>query len=132
MQESDIGRSSACAGRSNGRQIASGAMNLGSLYAQAWTPSPAARDIINMQKKQIIRIVTCSTAALIIPILGQLFVDRWNWGPGEFIFAWVFFNILGFTYTFVTNKIAHRGGKIAAGIIVVAIFAFIWIMLATG
>jgi hypothetical protein len=85
-----------------------------------------------MQKKQIIKIFTWSTVALIIPILGQLFVDGWNWGPGDFVFAWVFFNLLGLSYTFVTNKITHREGKIVAGIIVVAIFAFVWIMLATG
>ncbi|MDB5254160.1 MAG: hypothetical protein JWL80_226 [Parcubacteria group bacterium] len=85
-----------------------------------------------MKRKQVIRIVTWSTAALVIPILGQLLVSGWNWGPGDFVFAWVFFNILGLTYTFVTNKIVHRGSKIAAGILVIAIFAFIWIMLATG
>lgn len=85
-----------------------------------------------MQKKQILSVVTWSTAALIIPILGQIFVDGWNWGPGEFIFAWVFFNILGITYTFVTNKITHPGGKIVMGIVVVAIFVFIWVKLATG
>ncbi|MBX4189417.1 hypothetical protein KW785_02375 [Candidatus Parcubacteria bacterium] len=85
-----------------------------------------------MQKEQVIRIVACSTAALIIPILGQLFVNGWNWGPGDFIFAWVFFNILGLTYTFVTSKVAHPRGKIAAGILVVAVFVFIWVGLATG
>jgi hypothetical protein len=85
-----------------------------------------------MKKKQAITIVSWSTIALIIPILGQLFVDGWNWGPGDFVFAWAFFNILGFTATFVTNKITHRGTRIAAGIIVVAIFAIIWVMLATG
>jgi hypothetical protein len=85
-----------------------------------------------MQKKQVINVVTWSTVALIAPVLGQLFVNGWNWGLGEFIFAWVFFNVLGLTYTFVTNKITHRGGKIVAGMIVVAVFAFIWIRLATG
>ncbi len=85
-----------------------------------------------MKRKQAIRIISWSTAALLIPILGQLFVDGWNWGPGDFVFAWVFFNILGFSNTFVRNKITSRGGKIIAGTIVVAIFAFIWIVLATG
>ena len=85
-----------------------------------------------MERKQIITIVKWSTLALIIPLLGQLFVDGWNWGVGDFIFAWVFFNVLGITYTFVTNKITHRGGRIIAGAIVVAIFVFIWITLATG
>jgi hypothetical protein len=85
-----------------------------------------------MQKKQAIKIVTWSTAALIIPILGQLFVNGWNWSLGDFIFAWVFFNILGVTYTLVTNKITSPRSKIAAGIFVIAIFAFVWIGLATG
>ncbi|MDO8603923.1 MAG: hypothetical protein Q7K40_00720 [bacterium] len=85
-----------------------------------------------MEKEQIIRIVGWSTVVLVIPILGQLFVDGWNWGVGDFVFAWVFFNVLGITYTFVNNKITHRGGRIAASIIVVAIFVFVWVLLATG
>lgn len=85
-----------------------------------------------MQKKQIIRVVSWSTVALIIPILGQLFVDGWNWDAGDFAFAWVFFNLLGLTYVFVTNKITHRGGRIAAGVGVVIAFASVWVMFATG
>lgn len=85
-----------------------------------------------MQKKQIIKIATWSTITLIIPVLGQLFVNGWNWGLGEFVFAWVFFNILGLTYVFVTNRISDRGLRIMAGMAVVLFFAFIWGMLATG
>lgn len=85
-----------------------------------------------MQKKQIIKIVIRSTIALFIPILGQLFVNGWNWGLGEFVFAWIFFNILGLTYTFATNKITSRRGKIVVGALVIAAFAFVWVTLATG
>ncbi len=85
-----------------------------------------------MTKEQIKKVIKWSTLALIVPIFGQLFVDGWDWGLGEFVFAWVFFNILGFTYTFVTNKINNRVLKIVVGVIVVLIFAFIWGMLATG
>ena len=85
-----------------------------------------------MKKKQVVRIITWSTAALFIPVLGQLFVDGWNWGINDFAFAWVFFNLLGLTYVFVTNKIKRRGMRLAAGAAVVAVFAFIWGMLATG
>lgn len=85
-----------------------------------------------MQKKQVIRIITWSTVAIIIPIFGQLFVNGWNWGIGDFIFAWAFFNILGFIYIFVTNKVVNPTAKIVAGVIVTAIFVFIWIMLATS
>lgn len=85
-----------------------------------------------MNKKQFRSILICSTVALSIPILGQLFVDGWNWGVGEFVFAWIFFIALGSTYTFVINKITHRVWKLIAGIVVVAFFAFVWGMLATG
>ncbi|MFA6050072.1 MAG: hypothetical protein WC761_02640 [Candidatus Paceibacterota bacterium] len=85
-----------------------------------------------MKRKQVIKVVTWSTIALVVPVFGQLFVEGWNWGPGDFAFAWVFFNLLGITYTFVTDKIGSRGGKVVAGIIVVAIFTFVWVMLATG
>ncbi len=85
-----------------------------------------------MQKKQLTRILSRSTIALVIPVLGQLFVNGWNWGVRDFIFAWVFFTILGVTFTFATNKITHRGWKVTAGILVAALFAFIWIRLATG
>lgn len=85
-----------------------------------------------MQRKQVMRIVFWSTAVLIIPLMGQLFVHGWNWMWNDFLFAWVFFNLLGFTYVFVTHNVSHRGGKIATGILVIAIFAFVWIRLATG
>lgn len=85
-----------------------------------------------MKKEQFIRIVSWSTVALIIPILGQLFVDGWNWGLGDFAFAWIFFNLLGITYTFVTNKFIHRKGKIMSGVVVIIVFVFVWVMLATG
>ncbi|MDB5266570.1 MAG: hypothetical protein JWN89_385 [Parcubacteria group bacterium] len=85
-----------------------------------------------MQKRTIINIVRWATAALLIPFFGNMYVSGWNWGPGDFIFAWVFFVLLGLTYTFVTARIARPNYRIAAGILVVAAFACLWILLATG
>ncbi len=85
-----------------------------------------------MKRKQIRTILTRSTIALVVPLCGQLFVDGWNWGWGEFLFAWVFFNLLGFATTFVMNSIPNRRVRIVAGISVVLVFAYIWARLATG
>lgn len=85
-----------------------------------------------MNKKQVIRVVSWATAALVIPIIGQLFVEGWNWGLGDFAFAWGFFNLLGFTYILVTNKISNHRVRIVAGLVVIAAFTFVWIRLATG
>ncbi len=85
-----------------------------------------------MQKSNIINSVYGATIALFIPFIGNIFVNGWNWGLGDFIFAWVFFIVLGLTYTYVTHKIVHRIGKVVAGIVVVLCFAAVWVMLATG
>mgnify|MGYP007071594720 CR=1 FL=1 len=85
-----------------------------------------------MKKTQIVTILIRATLALIIPLSGELFVDGWNWGLGEFVFAWVFFILLGLATTFVMNTIPHRKGRLAAGICVVLVFAYIWVRLATG
>lgn len=85
-----------------------------------------------MRKEQVIKIIKWSTIALIVPILGKLLVDGWDWGVIDFFFAWVFFNVLGFTYTWVTGNFNHRTTKITMGILVVAVFAFVWVKLATG
>lgn len=85
-----------------------------------------------MQKKQCINIIIWSTIALIVPVFGQLFVNGWNWGLGEFLFAWVFFNIFGFTYTIVTNKFVSSRSKLIAATIIVILFVLIWVRLATG
>ncbi len=85
-----------------------------------------------MKKEQKIKIIKWSTVALLVPILGQFFVEGWNWGPGDFVFAWVFFNLLGFTYVFVRNKISHPTIKILSGVGVILVFVSIWVLLATG
>jgi hypothetical protein len=85
-----------------------------------------------MQKRTIINIMLGAAVALLIPLFGNVYVNGWNWTWHDFVFAWVFFVILGLTYKFVTGKIAHRPQRIAAGAAVVAVFAFVWIRLATG
>jgi hypothetical protein len=85
-----------------------------------------------MQKKNIINSITGATVALIVPMLGNKFVDGWNWSWHDFVFAWVFFVVLGLTYSFVTGKIVDRTRRIIAGIAVIGVFATVWVILATG
>jgi hypothetical protein len=85
-----------------------------------------------MKRKDIIRIVLISLGLLIIPLIGQLTVDGWSWGWNDFLFAWVFFTIVGITYKFFTRNTTTRNHKLAVGAGVAIFFGFIWGMLATG
>lgn len=85
-----------------------------------------------MTRSYIKKTMGWALAALIIPLLGNTFVDGWNWSWHDFVFAWVFFTIMGLSVKFVTSNITRRGYRIAVGIVVVLAFAAVWVMLATG
>ena len=71
-----------------------------------------------------------AAVALIIPLLGNQFVEGWNWGWNEFVFAWVFWVIMGTTILFLTRRFTKH--RVIIGTIVFLAFASIWVMLATG
>ncbi|MBX4181692.1 hypothetical protein KW807_02400 [Candidatus Parcubacteria bacterium] len=81
------------------------------------------------------KIMLWSAVALIIPLLGNRFVDGWNWTWHDFLFAWVFFVVMASSVKCTMMKIAHTSYakyRVAIGVIVFLIFAAIWVMLATG
>lgn len=81
-------------------------------------------------KHSILKIMGWAAVALIIPLLGNQFVDGWNWGWNDFVFAWVFWVVMATTILFVTRKVNKY--PLLVGIVVFLVFAAIWVMLATG
>lgn len=73
-----------------------------------------------------------SAIALIVPFLGNQFVEGWNWGVGEFVFAWVFWVVMSVAILFATRLVSNTKYRIAIGIVIFLLFAFVWGMLATG
>ena len=63
---------------------------------------------------------------LLIPVLGNHFVDGWNWNLGGFVVAGIFLFGTSLTYELVTRKadtIAHRA---AVGIALAAALLLVW------
>lgn len=71
-----------------------------------------------------------ATVALIIPLLGNQFVEGWNWNWNEFVFAWVFWVVMATTILFVTRRVAKY--QVVIGTVVFLAFVAIWVVLATG
>ena len=81
-------------------------------------------------KNSVLKIMGWAAVALIIPLLGNQFVEGWNWNWNEFVFAWVFWVVMVTTILFVARRfIKHR---VVIGTVVFLIFVAIWVMLATG
>jgi hypothetical protein len=81
-------------------------------------------------KTVILKIMGWAAVALIIPVLGNTFVDDWNWDWHDFLFAWVFWVVMGTAIFLVTRHfVTYR--RLAGGIVFLG-FAALWAMLATG
>ncbi len=83
-------------------------------------------------KKPIVKIMLWSAAALIIPLLGNTFVDGWNWTWHDFLFAWTFFVVMSLSIRLATQRIVKPAYRFILGTAVFLIFALIWVILATG
>ena len=84
------------------------------------------------KSKSIILVFLIATLLLIIPLLGNNFVNGWNWTLGDFIFAWIMFAFFGLAYVLVSRKMNNPAYKTAVGIAVITSFLLIWINAAVG
>ncbi len=81
--------------------------------------------------KNILRIAIIVVIILLIPLLGNSFVDGWNWSGGDFVFAFIVLFCTGLAIDFSARKIEKpvvRVGVIA--LIVLALLVF-WVEMAT-
>jgi len=81
-------------------------------------------------KNTIIKTMSGAAIALIVPLLGNQFVEGWNWSWHDFIFAWVFWVVMALSIIFMVRKFSRY--KLLVGTVVFFGFAAIWAMLATG
>lgn len=81
-------------------------------------------------KTSILKIMKWAAIALIIPLLGNIFVDGWNWAWHEFVFAWAFWVVMATTIFLTMRRFPKY--RIAIGVVIFLFFALIWVMLATG
>jgi hypothetical protein len=80
-----------------------------------------------MKKKDWLIVVLAPFPVLLIALMGNMFVEGWNWNPGSFVFAWVV--IAGATLVYkllATSKAANLTYRLAAGLAVLAGFLVFW------
>lgn len=63
---------------------------------------------------------------LLIPVLGNQFVDGWNWPPRAFVLAGALVFATALTYQLVTRNMDTIAYRAAAGIALVAAFVLVW------
>lgn len=85
-----------------------------------------------MQNKYMVRLAIVTGCLLLIPIFGNLYVEGWNWGPFDFVFAGSLVFGTGMAYQFVAQKSGVTSYRLAVGVALVTAFLLLWINAAVG
>lgn len=86
---------------------------------------------LSMGLKTLVRPALITLIILLIPTLGNHFVEGWNWSAGDFLGAGTFIFGTGLAYELLSRKgnAAFRGG---VGVMVVTALLLLWVTLAVG
>jgi hypothetical protein len=80
-----------------------------------------------MKTKDLLIVALVPFLVLLIPLVGNMTVEGWNWKWHDFIFAWVVFAVTTFVYRLLaTRKPANLAYKLGAGLAVAAGFLIFW------
>ncbi len=80
-----------------------------------------------MKTKHILRVLIIVALLLLIPVLGNRYVDGWNWTLFDFIWAAVVLSSAGLAFEFVTSRSGALMYKVAGGLAVITALVLVWI-----
>lgn len=84
-----------------------------------------------MKRKDYLIVALAPLAGLLIPLVGNLTVEGWNWTWTDFVAAWAVFTVTTFLFRLLASrKFATLAYRIAAGLAVAAGFLITWITMA--
>lgn len=86
----------------------------------------------DLNKNIILKVGKRSFILLLIPLVMSFFVEGFNWGFFDFVFAFSMFFIFQMIYQIFAIKLKSKSAKIILSAIILSIFLIIWITLATG
>ncbi|HLA03622.1 MAG TPA: hypothetical protein VJ065_00120 [Patescibacteria group bacterium] len=76
--------------------------------------------------KNIVRIAIVVGLILLVPLLGNQFIDGWNWTLGDFIVIGVLLFGTGFAIDFAARNLTNPVHRSLAVIAIVAMLLLIW------
>ena len=87
---------------------------------------------IVMQNKSMLRIALGTGCILLVPLLGNLFIEGWNWDLADFVVWGALLFGTGLTYELVARKGGTIAYRAAVGIACATGFILFWINAAVG
>lgn len=79
-----------------------------------------------------LRSLVLAVTLLIIPLLGSVFSEEWNWTPSDFIIMGAIIFIFSLAYSLITQKIHSTKKRMIVGLVTFPAFLYVWAELAVG
>jgi hypothetical protein len=81
----------------------------------------------HMKRKDYLFVVLSPSPMLLIALLGNTFVEGWNWNPGAFVLLWAVLAIAALVYKLIaTSPDAAPAHRLAAALAVLTGFVIFW------
>jgi hypothetical protein len=85
-----------------------------------------------IMQKSLLRVAIGTGLLLLVPLLGNMFVDGWNWQPFDFVIAGSLVFGTGLAYEWIASKGGTMAYRVAVGIACVTGFVLVFINAAVG
>lgn len=94
------------------------------------------RDITNhpfpMQRKNYLRPAIIALAVLVIPFIGNLTVEGWNWDTFDFVIMFILLYSAGLVYEYLASKTTNTTHRVTIATVVILGTLAVWAELAVG
>lgn len=87
---------------------------------------------LNSVMNSIIKIVLVTGLVLLIPLLGNRYVEGWNWRLNDFIVAGILIFGVGLLFQLICNKVNNRAHRVILVIALALVLILVWADLAVG
>lgn len=85
-----------------------------------------------MKNNIVFRPTLATLLILLIPFLGNLFINGWNWDIADFIIIGTLLFVTGFIVELVNMKVKNNNHRLAVIIAIILVFLYIWAELGVG
>ncbi len=85
-----------------------------------------------MQRKNYLRPAIIAIAVLVMPFIGNLTVEGWNWTAFDFVVMFILLYSSGLVYELLASKVTTTTHRIGIAIVVILGTLAVWAELAVG
>lgn len=85
-----------------------------------------------MQRRNFLRPAIIALAILVIPFIGNLTVEGWNWSPFDFVVMFILLYSAGLVYEYFASKVTSPTHRVIIALVVILGTLAVWAELAVG